>query len=267
MSINACSIPATSQQVLFPGPQSAPGKDKVPDVAANPTGLCTRLAYGIANCVKRFGFGVAAAGIIAPVQTSVSHVAQVVGLVPSITRESTIRGTITKLKNIGFVKFDIEKLLNAPCFFKEYVRQYNSHFPSWPRIHQTVLSTKVISAVATVTTSLSEEIILRGLVQDGLLTRIPKYVIQKIAPGKETALDSSIAKVARILLVSAAFSSLHLLNPFAFDDSFVHVQVVATFTLGIGLSILKESKAGLLGAMGARLAYDVITHAPSLWSC
>ena len=227
------------------------------------------MAYGTANCVKRFGLGVAAAGIITPLTAGVSYLAQVGGLIPELTRESHIRGTITNLQNMGLDKFNIESLLNTTCYLEEYTKQYNSHFPSYmSHMHQTPLSMKVINATTMgVIAPLSEEILFRGLMQDVLLTRIPKYIVKKIAPGRETVLDSSIAQAARIALTAAAFSAFHLQNQGVFSDSYVSMQLVATFAMGIGFGILKDSKAGLLGSIGAHMANNFVALAPTLWGC
>ena len=52
-----------------------------------------------------------------------------------------------------------------------------------------------------------------------------------------------------------------------FPDTYVSLQLVATFVGGIGLGILKESNAGLLGAIGAHVTNNMIAISPSLWSC
>jgi len=36
-----------------------------------PLSLCSRMAYGVVNCTKKFGLGVAAAGIITPLTNGV----------------------------------------------------------------------------------------------------------------------------------------------------------------------------------------------------
>src|SRR5262249_16943381 len=78
-----------------------------------------------------------------------------------------------------------------------------------------------------------EEMVFRGLIQEVLLKRIPKYVIKKISPGKEIALDSTIAKATRIALTAALFSACHLANIGSMPN--VSAQLVATFVAGIGL--------------------------------
>lgn len=246
-------------------PMQISNANRVPDVTPKPQGLCTRLAYGTANCVKRFGLGVAAAGIITPLTTGTYYLAQLGGLLPEVTRENTIRGTITNLQNMG-LKFNIESLLNATCYVEEYTKQYNSNVPFY--MHQTPLSMKVInSANVGVIAPLLEEVLFRGLMQDVLLTRIPKFIVKKIAPGRETALDSSVAKAARITLTAAAFSAFHLQNQGLFADSYVTMQLVAAFAMGIGFGMLKESKAGLLGSVGAHMANNFAAIAPMLWNC
>lgn len=103
--------------------------------------------------------------------------------------------------------------------------------------------------------------------QDVLLTRIPKYMIKIIAPGKESLLDSSLAKAARIGLTAALFSSLHFRNLQSHSQAEVVSQVVCTFVLGLGFGMIKESKAGILGAIGAHMANNALAAVPIYFDC
>lgn len=239
---------------------------KVDEKAKSP-GLCTRLAYGTANCVKRFGLGVAAAGIGTPISWGASYLAGKVGLIQEIgDQASLVKEQMANMAKLGF-KMDSDAIMNATCKMQTLVDQINSNIP-WKEAHTSVFAVKAAQVgMMGVGIPIVEEIVFRGLIQDVLLTRIPKYVIKKIAPGKETALDTRIAKAARITLTAALFSAAHLANSGFFADSYVSMQLVATFVGGIGLGILKESNAGLLGAMGGHIANNMIAIAPALWSC
>jgi hypothetical protein len=241
--------------------------DIVPGVMPKPQGLCNRLVYGTANCVKRFGMGVAAAGITTPISGGVSYLAGKVGLIQEIgDQASLIKEQVANMAKLGF-KMDGDAIMNAPCMMEELVKQINSNIP-WPEAHASVFALKASQVkLIGVGIPIAEEILFRGLIQDVLLTRVPKYVIRKIAPGKETALDTRIAKAARITLTAALFSAAHLANSGFFADSYVSMQLVSTFVGGIGLGILKESKVGLLGAMGGHIANNMIAIAPTLWAC
>jgi len=50
-------------------------------------------------------------------------------------------------------------------------------------------------------------------------------------------------------------------------DSYFRMQLVSTFVGGIGLGILKESKVGLLGAIGSHIGNNMLALTPGLWSC
>lgn len=45
------------------------------------------------------------------------------------------------------------------------------------------------------------------------------------------------------------------------------MQLVATFAMGTGFGIIKESKAGLLGSIGAHMTNNFVAIAPQLWGC
>nr|QIQ10899.1 hypothetical protein OJOKFFHK_00042 [uncultured bacterium] len=231
-------------------------------------GLCHRMAYGVVNCVKNLGLGVATAAAIAPIATGVSFLAQKTGFIEEMgDNHSLIKEGIANLAKLG-IYLDGEAIANATCPVEEYVKQWNFAFPYNPEFHETVFSTKAsLVAGVGVAYPLFEEVVFRGLIQDVLLKRIPKYIVSKVAPGKETALDSNIAKVARITLTAAAFSACHLVNFGIMPDSYVRAQLIASFVMGIGFGALKESKAGLLGAIGAHMANNVMAISPQLWSC
>lgn len=194
--------------------------DKVHEGApTKPQGLYSRLAYGTANCVKRFGLGIAAGSIIRLMSDEVAYLAH--GMV------------IPKSKDV--------------CYYS--------------------IQAKISSINKILFGSPIEEIFFRGLMQDVLLTRIPKYVIKNIVPGREIALDSSVAKTARIVLTAAAFSTCHLLNQGLFPDSALINQLTLTFVSGICFGIIKESKMGMLGSVGAHMSINFFAVPLELWSC
>jgi membrane protease YdiL (CAAX protease family) len=111
---------------------------------------------------------------------------------------------------------------------------------------------------------ISEELFFRGLFQDVLLKRIPSFFMRQIAPGKETILDTKIAKAARVLLTAAAFSYAHIGNESLATLDSTGIQLFSTFVLGIGFSALKESKAGMPGAIGAHFINNFLVVIPDL---
>lgn len=244
--------------------------NKIDETKKSP-GLCTRLAYGIANRVKGFGLGVAAAGIITPVSTGVTYLSQMAGLIPEMTRENNIREVVVNYQKMGFSGMNADRLLNATCYLEEFSQQLNLHSVLTPfGVQKLNTSPESIKGglVGTVTgAAIGEEILFRGLIQDVCLTRIPKYVIKKISPGKEALLDTTIAKAARILITAAAFSAYHLGNKGVLSDAYVSTQLVATFMMGIGFGLLKESQAGLTGSVAAHITNNLVAVIPTLQSC
>lgn len=240
--------------------------NKVPDESTKSPGLCTRLPSGTANCVKCFGLGVAAAGIEIPISWGASYLAGKVGLIQQVgDRASFIKEQAANMAKHGY-KIDGDVIENATCKMQALVDQINSNIPG-EEAHTSVFGLKAAKVgMIGVYGPIIEELLFRGLIQDVLLTRIPKYVIKKIAPGKETALDTRVAQATRITLAAALFSAAHLTNS-DMPDSYVSMQLVATFVGGIALGILKESKAGLLGAMGCHIGGNMIAITPDLWIC
>lgn len=230
--------------------------------------LCVRMAYRTANVVKRFGIGVAAACIVTPISLGSIFLAQKMELIQGTgDRLSLLKEGAAKLADLG-IYLDTEALANPICPMEEYAKQWNRTFRNSPELQLTVFGLKAsLFAFVVLAAPLCEEVIFRGLIQDVLLKRIPKYFVKKIAPGKETSLDSNISKVVRITLTAALFSAAHLSNSKIAADSYVSMNLIATFVLGIGCGVLKETKAGLLGAVGAHMNNNIFAISSTLWSC
>jgi len=199
-------------------------KSNISAKTQKPSGLCARLAYGTANCIKLFGFGIAAAGIGTPLTVGIVNISQLLGYVPDVDLE-----TMCKLKPM--------------------------------------IANPIGGAAIGLIIPIAEEILFRGLVQDVLLTRIPKYIVKKTLPGKETVFDAKIAQAVRIILTAALFSAAHSLNDGTLPDSYVKAQLIATFVGGVGLGVLKESASGLLSAIGGHSANNLASIAYTLYIC
>lgn len=216
------------------------------------------------DCIKRFGFGVAAEGIILPVTGGAVFLSQKIGLIQEMGDSANlIKELVAKVSVLANIKLDAETIANATCPLQEFVSQIGAP-------HQAVFKLKAgLVGLVAVGTPIVEEVIFRGLIQDVMLKRVPKYLIKKIAPGKETALDSTIAKITRITLTAALFSASHLSNLEALPDSYVSAQVVGTFVMGIGWGALKEfePKGGLLSSIGAHITQNLGGISPILLSC
>lgn len=247
---------------------TTPGSLRVQIIQDQPSSFCSRITNSLVNCAKKVGLGITVAGALTPISTSLAFLGQKAGLIQETRdRSFELQEAVDNLAKMG-LNFDGKALANAACPIKEHVKQWNRLFHNIPEFQQTVFSVKAsMFATAGVALPLLEEIAFRGLIQDLLLKRFPKYVVNKVAPGKETCVDSNIAKAARIALTAAAFSTYHLTNKGFFTDSYISMQLVATFGLGIGLGVIKESKSGLQGAIGAHMANNVMAMLPTLMSC
>jgi hypothetical protein len=233
-----------------------------------PLGVCVRIAHGTANVVKKIGLGVAAAGLITPISSAIPFFAQKMGLIQQMgDRLSLIKEQVANLAKRG-IALDAEAIANATCPIQEYVTQLNRVFRNLPELRQTVFSVKASTTlVIGIVAPVCEEIVFRCLIQNVLLKRIPQYIIKNVSPGKEIALDSSIAKAARIALTAILFSACHRSNFGLFPNSYVSMQLIATFVMGIGFGVLEETKAGLLGSISAHSINNIVAISRLLWSC
>ncbi|MDP1836370.1 MAG: CPBP family intramembrane metalloprotease [Chlamydiales bacterium] len=234
--------------------------------ASKSPNLCVRMAYGVGNIVKKFGLGVAATIIKSSPAFIGDSIIEKLGLGRvELIPTAPIANWVAMVGGNGLN--GIVESANAICPVKEFVRQSNL-YQDIPVFQRSVplLKAALLEGIG-INAPIIEEVIFRGLIQDVFLTRVPKYIAKKIAPGTETALDSNIAKVARIVLTAVLFSAIHIPNYGALPSSYVDMQLASTFVLGIVLGALKESRAGLLGAMGAHITNNIIAISPILLSC
>lgn len=142
---------------------------------------------------------------------------------------------------------DSNKILNSDCPIKEFYTQlsllYNTTITQESSFIPGLLWLVVIPPIA-------EEIIFRELIQDSLLKKGVRWVVEKVSPKNASVVDSKIYTGCRILLASLAFSAVHNANRGLLPDSYVKGQLVNAFILGIASGILKET-VGLSASIGA----------------
>lgn len=217
--------------------------------------------------VKNLGTGVAAGAIAQPASAYIINLFRSNGFIPDLTREIHIKGTIENLqKNSNMTKFDVQALVDAPCYLEEYSKQFNSHEVSW--ITATPLRLKIMQlAYVGVLGPLWEEFLFRELIQSTLLPMGSKHVIKKMLPNCNDQVYYRVDVLARVIITSCLFSAVHLLNRGTISEGYVIGQLVGSFVLGIVFGLLRESSAGLSGAIGAHIANNVIALGPTLISC
>ena len=90
-----------------------------------------------------------------------------------------------------------------------------------------------------------EEILFRGLLQNIILKKPLKLV------------DAKITKCFRIGCASALFAVAHLGNRGSYPDNYIKRQVIVALFMGSFLGMIKESKLGLSGAIGAHIGFNI----------
>jgi hypothetical protein len=156
--------------------------------------------------------------------------------------------------------FSITLGINASCPFQKLCKQ----IPLCKDPLQMKISTFSTLAVAG---PILEELLCRGLIQDLLLKRGARVILKNILPGKESWVDTTIAKIFRITTTAGLFSAMHLLNKGAVSNEYLHTQLIAAFVGGIVFGALKESKAGMPGAIGGHAANNTLVILPLLQMC
>lgn len=225
----------------------------------------------ILNMIKNLSFGALAGGVIGvPLNELTYHAGKSLNFFESLPELSDWLSTLEVFLQVSFNK---EKIINAACPLKEFSSQIQASNKG-SLLEQLGIKTdsssdlkKSIFKVAVLQAAVYEELIFRGLIQDILLKRIPQLIIKKLAPGKEKLLDTKTAQAFRITISATAFSAIHLINLLVFPKEYVIPQVVITFVLGIFLGVIKESRLGLAGTIGAHALNNTMAITPILTSC
>lgn len=224
--------------------------------------LLTQCKDIILNTTKRFGTGVLATAVITPLSSGMAFLAQLTGY---FERMDPIKSHSETLRNIGIAASEAERIANSQCPTQEYVHHINHEYPHWGLTVEMVKTIQIVSVGIVV--PISEEILFRGILQDLLLDKLVKRTVKAYATDKAKLLDTTAAKTARIGLTALLFSAYHLQNRGILSDDYVKLQVLSTFFMGLGFGVLKESKAGLTGAIAAHICNNMLALSPSLMRC
>lgn len=230
-----------------------------------------RTAFKIINCIKNLTIGaISSACILTPYKMGISRVASRMEPYQEVDKKGFLNNAgkyidWLEIKN-EHIRINRKAIDGADCPTQEIVNQLNSYnlinrvkLRDWATVTSFKTNFVMIEGIAL---SILEEFLFRGLLQDILLKRIPKYITKKIAPGKETYFDSTVAQALRIIVTAALFTRSD--RPKS-DHLFSHNDM-DKFIMGIGLGILKES-GGLTASLGANIADHLFTMIPVLQSC
>jgi hypothetical protein len=203
------------------------------------------------NFVKRWCLGVETGLFIQlPFTAFIGILAAKIGLTPEKCTHSitSLKPTPSLTSEAWKLDPNFEKLSMAhPEFWKKELEKIDLlHIRERERA-------KLVSITVAIALPAIEEILFRGLIQDVLLNRIPKKILKRLAPQKTWILDSRVTQIARIVLVSALFAALHLMN-----KGISNHRLVLHFTQGLAWGTIKESKLGLTGAIAAHMTNNAV---------
>ncbi|HSX37624.1 MAG TPA: CPBP family glutamic-type intramembrane protease, partial [Chlamydiales bacterium] len=109
-----------------------------------------------------------------------------------------------------------------------------------------------------------EEVIMRGIFQDGLLTRVPKAVLGIF--GRNHWVDSRPAQVVRVSMSVAAAVALRLTNPKNLPPEKLRFLIANTLGIGTAIAAVKEKTGSVVAAIGLRSLHNVfLINIPTLW--
>jgi hypothetical protein len=217
--------------------------------------------------MKQLGLGIASSCVITPAGSAFTFLAQKMNFITTCPQDldSDIRSWSEKLMELG-LKINSQAVIEATCKFEEIINQLNSNLIEQARISTFTAKVAQIGLIGCIF-PVAEEITFRGLIQDVCLKKITQPFLKKIFPNTQTSLLTAFDKVTRVTIAAGLFSACHLQNTAIFDDEYVRGQLIHTFVMGLGLGVLKESNAGILGAIGAHIANNFAAISPVLMTC
>lgn len=102
-----------------------------------------------------------------------------------------------------------------------------------------------------------EELLFRVGLQEMLLKKIPKAVLNRFAPSYSSIVDTQIAKCARVAISATAFSLAHAMPPEMGWPNCSTVRLINTFVLGLILGGVQEVTESPLMAMLLHSGYNL----------
>ncbi len=237
-----------------------------PPAASPQEGLFQSARNKVKDLAGRFGFGLLAGAIAAPLSKGAISLIQAAGFLPQLAdRASLLKESVAKLAKMG-ISIDADAISKAVCPMSAYVEQLNVAFPEMGP--QTAASVKAMMiATAGVAQPIFEEAVFRGFFQELVLKRFCPAVMNWVSPEQAAFFHSTAAKVLRVVMTAGLFATLHLANGETMADSYVAGQASSAFLKGLFYGALQESSIGLPGTIGAHIANNLIAIAPHLMSC
>lgn len=102
-----------------------------------------------------------------------------------------------------------------------------------------------------------EELLFRVGLQELILKRAPKAILNRFAPSYSGVVDTKIAKIARVALTAAAFSLAHAMPPEYGWPNCSTARLVNTFVLGLVLGGVQEVTESPLMAMLLHSGFNI----------
>lgn len=85
-----------------------------------------------------------------------------------------------------------------------------------------------------------EELLFRVALQEILLKRAPKAILNKVSPSHAKIIDTKVSKIARVLISSLAFSLAHAMPPGSGLANCSTVRLINTFVMGLIAGSIQE---------------------------
>jgi len=169
---------------------------------------------------------------------------------------------------------DVPRIASSKCPLQEFFKQANFWLPLEDQLTFFSWRNAQVQSInrfhTFVSAPIQEEWIFRHLIQECLLKHLPRILMSKsMSPSSiRKILDSTAAKVIRILISSAMFSAFHIINT-PLDDNELQNQMTHTFVLGLFLGTLVETDVNYLGCMALHSLYNILALLvfPFLDSC
>jgi membrane protease YdiL (CAAX protease family) len=105
---------------------------------------------------------------------------------------------------------------------------------------------------------ISEELIFRVLIQQGILKKLPEAILNRFASSYTHLIDEKITKAARIALAALAFSLAHAISPEVGWPNCSTFRLVNSFAIGLFLGKLQEETDSPLAPIILHMCIDLL---------
>jgi len=165
------------------------------------------------------------------------------------------------------LKIDSEWTRDSFCSFRQTLQKVGSEVPKF--FSESTLSDleqkqRLEFLEKATLTPLVEQALFQGLIQDVLLTRVPRAMLPRY---ERKSVDEPLNKFFRMIITAGAYTGYQLLDASGRGEMYDPEQLISTFAGGLLYSFIKETDLGIVGSTMTQIAINALSHYPKMELC